>query len=106
MPPKATSGPAALLGPNSSWYDEQPVFATQDMELAYAAKMLCKITRELRARQGERGFSDYELGWKSGIRRQTVAAVLQGRSWADSRTLGQIAFVLGMELTVQDIDLS
>lgn len=99
-------GPVSMLKAGSSWFDDAPKFKTQDSELAAAARMLWQITRKLRARQGERGYSDYQLGWMSGVRRQTVADVMNGASWADSKTLGKIAGVLGLELTVKDVDLS
>ena len=91
-------GPAALLKKGSSWLDAKVVFDTKDHELDDAAMMAWRISRKIRGRQGEFGYSNRELGDKAGVQRQTVAAVVMGTTWADSITLGRICSVLGLEL--------
>ena len=92
-------GPASLLKKNASWLDSKVVFATKDDQLADAAMMIWKVTRQLRAAQGEQGLSNSALGFNSGVRRQTVSDVLMGLVWPDTRTLGRICSALGLELT-------
>ena len=64
--------------------------------------MLWKITKQLRARQGELKLSDTALSYAAGVRRQTVADVLMGAVWPDTRTLGRICASLKLDLTVLD----
>ena len=100
------TGPASLLVSNSNWLDAHALFTARDQELAGAALMLWEITRQLRARQGERGLSNSALGVKSGVRRQTIADVLMGQVWPDTKTLFRIASVLGLEITTINQDTS
>lgn len=91
-------GPAALLKKGSNWLDAKVVFKTKDHELDDAAMMAWRISRTIRGRQGEFGYSHSELGNRAGVQRQTVAAVVMGTVWADSITLGRICSVLGLSL--------
>ena len=95
---KEAGGPAGLLKKGTSWLDGKVVFATKDRQLADAAMMLWKISRKIRGRQGELGYSNSALGHEAGVRRQTVADVAMGTTWADAVTLGRICSVLGLEL--------
>lgn len=96
---KDSVGPASLLKKGTSWLDPKVVFTTKNDQLADAAAMIWKVTRQLRARQGEISLSNSALGFKSGVRRQTVADVLAGAVWPDTRTLGRICSALGLDLT-------
>lgn len=91
-------GPAGLLKRKTSWLDPKVVFATKDDALEAAAMSLWKITKAIRARQGEMGLTDLALSERAGIQRQTLAAITMGTSWPDARTLSRICFVLGLEL--------
>jgi len=95
-------GPASLLKEGSSWLDPRAVFDEKDKALADAAASLWNVTRQLRAKQGERGYSNSMIGALATVRRQTVSDVLMGVVWPDTRTLGRICSVLGLELTVVD----
>jgi len=92
-------GPASLLKEGSSWLDPKAVFDEKDKALADAAASLWNVTRQLRAKQGERGYSNSMIGALATVRRQTVSDVLMGVVWPDTRTLGRICSVLGLELT-------
>jgi DNA-binding XRE family transcriptional regulator len=91
-------GPAGLLKKRTSWLDPKVVFVTKDDALEAAAMALWSISKKIRARQGELGLTDLALAEKTGIQRQTLAALTMGTSWPDARTLGRICFVLGLEL--------
>lgn len=91
-------GPAGLLKKRTSWLDPKVVFVTRDDALEAAAMALWKISKKIRARQGELGLTDLALSEKAGVQRQTLAAITMGKSWPDARTLGRICFVLGLEL--------
>ncbi len=92
-------GPASLLKAGSRWLDLKVEFDPEDEHLAGAAASLWSVTRQLRAKQGERGYSNSELGALADVRRQTVSDVLMGVVWPDTKTLGRICSVLGVELT-------
>lgn len=99
MPKSARGvGPAGLLKRRTSWLDPKVVFATKDDALEAAAISLWKISKAIRARQGELGLTDLALAEKAGIQRQTLAAITMGTSWPDARTLSRIGFVLRLEL--------
>ena len=97
---QASVGPASLLKNGSSWLDRKVVFATPEKELAEAAMMVWKITYKLREVQGARRISISSLSLSAGLRRQTVAEVLMGVVWPDTRTLLRLCAVLDVELTV------
>lgn len=92
-------GPASLLKTGTSWLDARAVFSTDDRQLTEAATMLWNVSRQLRARQGEMQLSNTALSYAAGVRRQTVADVLMGAVWPDTRTLGRICSALNLELT-------
>jgi lambda repressor-like predicted transcriptional regulator len=96
----APAGPATLLKQGSSWLDAKPTFVAKNSSHAAAAKMNWEIARRIRAAQGERGISDSELSDRAGLRRQTVANVLMGVVWPETRTLMRICAVLELEITV------
>lgn len=98
------AGPSTLLVTNSNWLDPAALFTARDEELSRAALMIWQITRQLRARQGERGLSNSALGVKSGVRRQTIADVLMGQVWPDTKTLFRIASALGLDITTINQD--
>ena len=95
-------GPASLLKKGSSWLDKKVAFATSERQLAEAAMMVWKITYKLREVQGARRISISSLSLTAGLRRQTVAEVLMGVVWPDTRTLLRLCAVLDVELTVID----
>ena len=99
---QSSVGPASLLKKGSSWLDRKVVFATPEKELAEAAMMVWKITYKLREVQGARRISISSLSLSAGLRRQTVAEVLMGVVWPDTRTLLRLCAVLDVELTVTD----
>lgn len=87
-----------MLKRKTSWLDPKVVFATKDDALEAAAMSVWKITKAIRSRQGELGLTDLALSQRAGIQRQTLAAITMGKSWPDTRTLGRICFVLGLNL--------
>jgi hypothetical protein len=95
-------GPATLLKKGSSWLDSKVVFAVREKAVADAAMMVWKITKQLRARQGERGLSNTALSDLARIRRQTVSDVLMGVVWPDTRTLMRLCAALDLEITTVD----
>ena len=95
-------GPASLLKKGSSWLDPQVEFDESDKSLAGAAASLWNVTRQIRARQGERGYNNSALGALSDVRRQTVSDVLMGVVWPDTRTIGRLCSVLGLELATRN----
>jgi len=97
-------GPASLLKEGSSWLDPKAVFDDNDKALADAAASLWNVTRQLRARQGERGMSNSMIGALATVRRQTVSDVFMGVVWPDTRTLGRICSVLGVEITTKNVE--
>lgn len=101
-PNKPLVGPASYLLPGYNWLDDKVAFRSVDRGLGEVALMLWKITRQMRARQGERGLSNYEIGWMSGVRRQTVSEVLMGKGWPDTKTLGTMCLVLDLDLSTID----
>jgi len=97
-------GPASLLKVGTSWLDAKAIFVTKDGKLADAALMLWKVTKQLRARQGEMRLSNTALSYLADVRRQTVADILMGVVWPDTRTLGRICASLKLEITTMDRD--
>lgn len=97
------SGPASLLAPKQSWLSDNPEFVIlgEDDVLTTAARMMHKITRAMRARQGELGVSTIDLAADARVRRQTVSAVLMGKSWPDSVSLTRICVALDLDLIAQ-----
>ncbi len=93
-------GPASLLKKGTSWLDQKVVFVTPRKELAEAAMMVWKITYKLRQAQGARRLSSFTLSALAGLRRQTVADVMMGEVWPDTRTLLRLCAVLDLEITV------
>jgi DNA-binding XRE family transcriptional regulator len=99
-----SKGPAGLLKKGSSWLDAKAVFITRDDALEFAAMALWRISKKMRARQGELGMSDVALAQRAGVQRQTVAGIAMGTNWSDAVTLGRICFALGLDLEVSSKD--
>lgn len=99
---QSSVGPASLLKKGTSWLDKKVVFVTSERQLAEAALMVWKITYKLREVQGARRISISSLSSSAGLRRQTVAEVLMGVVWPDTRTILRLCAVLDVELTVID----
>jgi hypothetical protein len=91
-------GPAGLLKKKSNWLDDKVVFAIKDDNLEAAAQNMWRLTRAMRARQGQMNLSVTDLADSAKVRRQTVTDLLMGRTWADTRTLGLLCSVLGLSL--------
>lgn len=94
------SGPATLVKAGANWLDAKVVFSTPDKHLAEAAMMVWQITKRLRAVQGERRLSNFNLSLMARVRRQTVSDVLMGVVWPDTKTLLKLCSALDLELTL------
>ena len=101
--PSKISGPAYYLAPKQSWLSDNPEFVVigEDDVITTAARMMHKITRAMRARQGELGVSTIDLAADARVRRQTVSAVMLGKSWPDSVSLTRICVALDLDLTAE-----
>jgi len=95
----ALPGPAGLLKKGTTWLDAKVVFATKDDDLAAAAMMVWKISKQIRIKQGELRLSSSDLAFKAKITRQTATNIAMGTTWPDARTLGLLCSVLGLEIT-------
>lgn len=91
-------GPAGLLKKRNNWLDDKVVFAIKDDNLEDAARSMWRLTAAMRARQGQLNLSVTDLADSAKVRRQTVTDLLMGRTWADTRTLGLLCSVLGLQL--------
>jgi ribosome-binding protein aMBF1 (putative translation factor) len=95
-----SKGPRGLLSEGCRWTDDAVDFASKDLILDQACRMLWQISRQIRSRRGAMGMNVTKLAEASGVRRQTVRDIQEGITWPDAITLARISSVLGIKLSV------
>lgn len=97
--------PASFLAPGCSWMDDRVTFVVDadQRPLRQACETVWELSARVRSARGRRGWSMEQLAFSSGVRRQTIADIENGRAWPDTATIVRLLEPLGWKLAVERI---